>query len=138
MIFLQVMGKCENSSYTCFEFSYHNGSQIDNADSVRSDGHQVWLADYATQYELKKMLEHVSNADEFRRALGPLGFAIPVVCFCGQGYASRFDNLCKFCRENTVSRADAKRVNVRHQGDGMSIDQWKVLNGLVKRSEVYI
>ena len=46
-------------------------------------------------------------------------------CSCGRGYASHFDNLCKFCRENLVPREKAKRVGVRHRGEGMSVDQYK-------------
>lgn len=61
-----------------------------------------------------------------------------IVCKCGKGNASGYDNLCKYCRENLVRRAVAKSVNVRHRGDGMSIDQYEVAIGLKKRSEVYI
>lgn len=59
-------------------------------------------------------------------------------CGCGKGYACEVDNLCKFCRENKYRRAQAKSVNVRHRGDGMSLDQEAVLLGTKKRSEVYI
>jgi hypothetical protein len=59
-------------------------------------------------------------------------------CPCTKGYASEYDGLCKFCREFTVRRAIAKSVNVRHRGDGMSVDQHKVAVGLVKRKDVYI
>jgi hypothetical protein len=59
-------------------------------------------------------------------------------CGCGKGYASIYDGLCKFCREGLVRRAVAKSVNVRHRGDGMSVDQYRVAIGELKRSDVYI
>ena len=62
----------------------------------------------------------------------------PLKCRCEQGFASKHDGLCKFCREVKYTRAKAKSVNVRHRGDGMSIDQEAVLLGTKKRSEVYI
>lgn len=61
-----------------------------------------------------------------------------VVCGCGRGHGSHIDGLCKFCRETKYSRAQAKSVNVRHRGDGMSLEQEGVLLGTIKRSEVYI
>ena len=60
------------------------------------------------------------------------------VCKCGKGYASDYDNLCCFCREDLVSRAVAKSVNVRHRGAGMSITQYRVAIGEQKRKDVYI
>lgn len=45
------------------------------------------------------------------------------VCKCGKGYASLYDNMCCFCRECTVSRADAKRLGVKHRGDGLQLTQ---------------
>lgn len=62
----------------------------------------------------------------------------PIVCGCGKGHASEYDGLCKFCREDTVSRSVAKRVGVRYSGDGMCIDAMRVLKGEVKRKDVYI
>lgn len=47
-----------------------------------------------------------------------------LVCKCGKGYASEFDGMCKYCRENTVRRAVAKKFGVRHRGDGMSVEQY--------------
>lgn len=44
-------------------------------------------------------------------------------CKCGKGYASSWDGMCKFCRENKYSRAFAKSADVRHNGDGMSVEQ---------------
>lgn len=61
-----------------------------------------------------------------------------IMCKCGKGYASEYDGLCKFCREGLVRRAVAKSVNVRHRGDGMSIDQYEVAVGIKKRKDVYI
>lgn len=48
------------------------------------------------------------------------------VCNCGKGYASEFDGLCKFCREeySGIRRAVQKSVGVRHRGDGMTIEQF--------------
>lgn len=60
------------------------------------------------------------------------------VCGCGKGHASEVDGICKFCREYKYRRAQAKSVNVRHRGDGMSLDQEAVILGTKKRSEVYI
>jgi hypothetical protein len=59
-------------------------------------------------------------------------------CVCGKGKGSLYDGICRYCREHLVSRAEAKKVNVRHRGDGMSVDQYRVVKGEVKRSEVYI
>lgn len=59
-------------------------------------------------------------------------------CKCGKGHASKVDDQCCYCRENNYRRAQAKSVNVRHRGDGMSLDQEAVLLGTKKRSEVYI
>lgn len=61
-----------------------------------------------------------------------------IKCRCGKGYASEYDSLCKFCREHTVSRSDAKRVCVRHRGDGLSVIQLQVLKGEVNRKDVYL
>lgn len=61
-----------------------------------------------------------------------------LMCKCNKGYASEYDNLCKFCREYLVSRTVAKNVNVKHQGDGMSITQYRVAMGEVKRKDVFI
>lgn len=48
-------------------------------------------------------------------------------CRCGKGYASDFDGLCKFCREeySGIRRAVQKKVGVRHRGDGMTIEQYQ-------------
>lgn len=43
------------------------------------------------------------------------------VCRCGKGYASEVDNLCKFCREGLLRRAEAKSIGVRHAGDGLNL-----------------
>lgn len=43
------------------------------------------------------------------------------VCKCGKGYASSVDHLCRFCREDLLSRAEAKKIGVRHRGDGLSL-----------------
>lgn len=49
------------------------------------------------------------------------------VCNCGKGYASPYDNLCKFCREHLFRRADCKEAGVKHRGDGLSIEQaWHI------------
>ena len=45
------------------------------------------------------------------------------VCGCGKGYASKFDNVCCFCREKQYSRRETKAVGVRIRGEGMSIEQ---------------
>ncbi len=45
-------------------------------------------------------------------------------CKCGKGYASHFDKICKFCREDLVRRVVAKKVGVKHRGDGMTIEQY--------------
>lgn len=63
---------------------------------------------------------------------------LTTTCGCGKGYANSLDNLCKFCRESKYGRAQAKSVNVRHRGDGMSLDQEAVLLGTKKRNEVFI
>lgn len=44
-------------------------------------------------------------------------------CKCGKGHASQIDGQCKFCREKSWSRAEAKSVGVKHRGDGMSLEQ---------------
>jgi len=51
------------------------------------------------------------------------------LCKCGKGHASEYDNICKFCREKLVHRAIAKKLGIRHRGDGMTIAQYKVLIG---------
>lgn len=61
-----------------------------------------------------------------------------IKCECGKGYASEYDSLCKFCREDLVSRAVAKKVSVKHRGDGMSIEQYKVAIGELNRKDVYL
>jgi hypothetical protein len=45
-------------------------------------------------------------------------------CKCGEGYASEIDTLCRFCREHLLSRAEAKKVGVKHRGDGCTLDQY--------------
>lgn len=59
-------------------------------------------------------------------------------CDCNRGHASSYDGMCRLCRENTVSRAQAKSVGVRHRGDGLSVEALKVLRGELKRSDVYL
>lgn len=61
-----------------------------------------------------------------------------IKCRCGKGHASVYDNLCRFCREKLVRRSEARKVGVKHRGDGMSVDQLRVLKGEVKRCEVFI
>lgn len=61
-----------------------------------------------------------------------------IQCGCGEGYASEVDKYCRYCRELKYSRAKAKSVNVRHRGDGMSLDQEAVLLGTKKREDVFI
>lgn len=61
-----------------------------------------------------------------------------IKCGCGKGHASPIDKQCCYCREIGYRRAQAKSVNVKHRGDGMSLDQEAVLLGTKKRSEVYI
>jgi len=53
------------------------------------------------------------------------------VCHCGKGYASHYDNLCKFCREGLVRRQVAYRCGVKNRGDGMSITQYNVAIGKI-------
>ena len=60
-----------------------------------------------------------------------------IVCGCGKGYASEYDNVCRFCREDLVRRAVAKSVNVRYRGDGMSITQYRVAIGEINRKDVW-
>ncbi len=48
-----------------------------------------------------------------------------MVCECKKGYASAFDGLCKFCREQLVRRAVAKKAGVRHRGDGLTVEQYQ-------------
>jgi hypothetical protein len=56
-----------------------------------------------------------------------MGGAMNTTCNCGKGYASQYDNLCRFCREHLFSRADCKAVGVRHLGDGLAINQaWSI------------
>lgn len=62
----------------------------------------------------------------------------PIKCKCGKGYASAYDNLCKFCRENLLSRAEAKKVGVKHQGDGLSVDAYRVAKGELDRKDVWL
>lgn len=61
-----------------------------------------------------------------------------IICKCKEGYASEYDDLCKFCREDTVSRSKAKSVGVRHRGDGLSVMAMKVLKGEVDRKDVWL
>jgi len=61
-----------------------------------------------------------------------------IVCGCGEGYASEYDNLCKFCREHKLRRAEAKKVGVRHRGDGLSVVQYRVAIGELNRKDVFI
>jgi len=59
------------------------------------------------------------------------------VCKCTKGFASRYDSLCRYCREKDFSRAQAKKVGVRHRGDGMTIDQMIRITGDLKMSNDY-
>jgi len=59
-------------------------------------------------------------------------------CSCGRGFASKYDGLCCFCREKTVSRSVAKSVGVRCAGDGLSVDAMRVIRGEVSRKEVWL
>ena len=43
-------------------------------------------------------------------------------CSCGKGYASKVDGMCKFCREKTFRRAEAKKIGVSHRGDGLTLE----------------
>ena len=53
-----------------------------------------------------------------------------VKCGCGKGNASTYDYRCCFCREHLVRRAVAKKVGVKHCGDGMSVEQYKKATGV--------
>lgn len=50
---------------------------------------------------------------------------VPLLCGCGKGQASKEDEICSFCRERWVSRAEAKKVGVRHRGDGLSLEDYR-------------
>lgn len=47
-----------------------------------------------------------------------------IICKCGKGYASEYDNLCKFCREHLVSRSVAKKIGVKYRSDGMTVERY--------------
>ena len=61
-----------------------------------------------------------------------------IKCGCNKGYASEYDTLCKFCREGSLSRTEAKKVGVKHRGDGCSVTQYRVAKGELNRKDVYI
>ena len=46
------------------------------------------------------------------------------VCGCKKAVASPVDNLCRYCREHLVSRAEAKKLGVLRRGDGMTLEQY--------------
>ena len=47
------------------------------------------------------------------------------VIWCGCKRAPReVDNLCRYCRERLVSRAEAKKLGVLRRGDGMTLEQY--------------
>lgn len=47
------------------------------------------------------------------------------VCKCGKGYASDYDNKCKFCREEMcgIPRSILKKY-VRYRGDGLRVEDY--------------
>lgn len=49
-----------------------------------------------------------------------------LICGCRKGYASEYDGLCRFCREECsgIRREIQKKVGVTHRGDGMTIEQY--------------
>lgn len=48
-----------------------------------------------------------------------------LVCKCGKGYASEYDKMCKFCRENACGvRRAVLRDYVKHRGDGLPLDEY--------------
>lgn len=52
----------------------------------------------------------------------------PNICKCRRGYASNYDNKCKFCRENTCGiRRAVLRKYVRHQGDGLRLADYLMI-----------
>lgn len=62
-----------------------------------------------------------------------------IICGCSKGYASEVDGLCRFCRENKYSRAFCKEAGVRHNGDGLTLDQEDIIikkHGLPPRIEI--
>jgi hypothetical protein len=61
-----------------------------------------------------------------------------IQCQCGKGIANTYDDMCRFCREKTVRRAEAKSVGVSRRGDGLSVDGFRVLAGEVNRKDVYL
>ena len=51
-----------------------------------------------------------------------------IKCGCGKGHAAKQDGLCKFCREYTVRREQAKKAGVRSRGDGLTLEQYYKIN----------
>lgn len=56
-------------------------------------------------------------------------------CGCGEGYASHVDGLCRFCRENLLSRSEGKAAGVRHSGDGITLHDYQAYQA--KKGYVY-
>ena len=47
------------------------------------------------------------------------------VCSCKKGYSSPYDGICRFCREDLLSRAEGRKFGVRSRGDGLSLEQYE-------------
>ncbi len=46
-------------------------------------------------------------------------------CECGGGWASHYDKMCAFCRENSCGvRRAVLRDYVKHRGDGLPLDEY--------------
>lgn len=45
------------------------------------------------------------------------------VCKCNKGYASEYDNLCKFCREDMFcsTRREMNIYGLKRRGEGLSL-----------------
>ncbi|MCP4282106.1 MAG: hypothetical protein GY776_19185 [Alteromonas sp.] len=73
MKFLQIKGRCGESSFTAFEFTYHAAHEVIFGDQIWSDTHEVEIADYVSEEGLTFLISQVENKTAFKGALRRVG-----------------------------------------------------------------
>ena len=76
MKFLQIMGSVNNSSFTSFEFSYHEADDVIVGDQIWSNGHEIEIADYIDSEHLKYLISITKNGRAFKGALRRMEFDV--------------------------------------------------------------
>ncbi len=73
MKFLQIKGRCSESSFTAFEFTHHAAHEVIFGDQIWSNGHEVEIYDYVSEEGLAYLISQTENKTAFKGALRRVG-----------------------------------------------------------------